>query len=106
MSQLPCPHCKENGITWWQKYKAAKWALIYCSLCGGKSCSHPFPLVFYTMLYVWDLMLFGYLFYVTHSPAYLITLIVVWALLDAFSVYLPLAAMKSKTAASSADNKP
>lgn len=96
MSQNPCPHCKENTISWWQKYKAAKWALIYCVKCRGRACSHPFILVFYTMLYVWDLMLFGYLFYVTHELGYLIALIVGWIILDVFSIYLPLSAMKVK----------
>jgi hypothetical protein len=94
MSQLPCPHCKETTISWWQKYIAAKWALIYCVKCKGRCCSHPFILVFYTMLYVWDLMLFGYLFYLTHNASYLITLVVIWVILDIFSLWLPLSAMK------------
>jgi len=97
MSQLPCPHCKEETISWWQKYKAAKWALINCSECGKRSCSHPIILVFYTLLYTWDLMLFGYLFYLTKNWWYLLALIVIWIILDIFSLYLPLSAMKSKT---------
>jgi len=96
MSKLPCPHCKEATISWWQKYKAAKWALIYCDKCLGRSCSQPFILVAYTMLYVWDVMLFGYLFYLTKTVGYLITLIVGWIILDIFSVYLPINAMKTK----------
>ena len=96
MSKLPCPHCKEATVSWWQKYKAAKWALIYCDKCLGRCCSHPFLLVFYTMLYVWDVMLFGYLFYLTKTPGYLITLVVIWIILDIFSVYLPIKPMKRK----------
>ena len=105
MSQIPCPHCKENSITWWQKYKAAKWALIYCAICKGRSCSHPFLLVFYTMLYVWDVMLFGYLFYVTHQLGYLIALLIGWVILDAFSIYLPLKAMKPRAVSSTTASK-
>ena len=48
------------------------------------------------MLYVWDVMLFGYLFYVTKNWWYLVTLIVGWIILDIFSVYLPVCAMKAK----------
>ena len=98
MANLPCPHCKEATISWWQKYKAAKWAMLKCAKCHGRSCSHPFVLVAYTMLYVWDVMLFGYLFYLTKEIAYLITLIVLWIILDIFSLYLPLSALKSKQA--------
>ena len=96
MSKLPCPHCKEATISWRQKYLAAKWGLVRCPSCEGISCSHPFILVGYTMLYVWDVMLFGYLFYLTKSVSYLITLIVLWIILDIFSVYLPVSAMKRK----------
>ncbi|MEJ2181513.1 MAG: hypothetical protein P8Y28_14035 [Gammaproteobacteria bacterium] len=98
MSLQPCPHCKQETISWWQKYKAAKWALVYCNNCGKRSCSQPFILVFYTLLYTWDLMLFGYLFYLTNNWWYLLTLVIIWLILDIFSVYLPLSAMKSKTA--------
>ena len=101
MSNLPCPHCKEAAISWWQKYKAAKWALVQCPKCGGPACSQPFILVFYTMLYVWDVMLFGYLFYLTREIGYLITLIVFWIILDIFSLYLPISAMKRKQPQSS-----
>lgn len=94
---MPCPHCRKNTISWWQKYKAAKWALIYCPQCRGKLCSHPYILVAYTMLYVWDLMLFGYLAYLERNGWYLLVLVVIWAILDFFSLYLPLSPMKSKS---------
>ncbi len=98
MSKQPCPHCNEQTISWWQKYKAAKWALIYCDKCGKRSCSQPFILVFYTMLYTWDVMLFGYLYYLTKNGWYLLTLFIIWIILDIFSIYLPISAMKSKSA--------
>ena len=95
MQQLPCPHCKEPAISWWDKYKAAKWSLITCSKCHGVSCSYPYLLVFYTMLYVWDVLLFGVLAYI-QSAWYLLVLVVLWVILDYFSLYLPLSAMKRK----------
>jgi hypothetical protein len=91
---LPCPHCKKPTISWWQKYKAAKWAFVYCSQCHGKSCSYPYLLVAYTMLYVWDVLLFGTLAYLDHNPWYLLVMVVFWLILDYFSLYLPLSAMK------------
>jgi hypothetical protein len=48
------------------------------------------------MLYVWDVMLFGYLFYLTRNWWYALTLAVGWIILDIFSVYLPVCAMKPK----------
>lgn len=96
MSQLPCPHCKETSISWWDKYKAAKWAIITCSNCQGISCSYPYLLVFYTMLYVWDLVLFGFLAYIDKNWWYVLALVVFWLILDVFSVYLPLSAMKPR----------
>lgn len=102
MSQ-PCPHCKENHISWKQKYQAAKWAIIDCPACNKRSCSQPFVLVVYTMLYVWDVLLFGYLYYLTQTTAYLIALIAGWLLLDIFSLYLPLSPLKAKSGKTSAD---
>jgi len=96
MALLPCPHCKTPSISWWQKYLAAKWTLIHCKQCAGRACSLPYLLAFYTMLYVWDVMLFGYLTYLTGNLWYLLALIVIWIILDIFSIYLPLSALKAK----------
>ena len=98
MSYLTCPHYKEQTISWWQKYKAAKWSMVYCAKCGKRSCSHSFILVAYTFAYTWDVMLFGYLFFLTENWWYLVALVVIWIILDIFSLYLPLSAMKSKAA--------
>ena len=92
---LACPHCKEESITWWQKYKAAKWALVRCSKCDRVSCAYPYLLVLYTMLYVWDVLLFGALAYIDNNAWYLLALVVFWLILDYFSLYLPLSAMKA-----------
>ena len=97
MAALPCPHCNKPTITWWQKYKAAKWALVYCDQCHGKSCTYPYVLVAYTMLYVWDVMLFGTLAYLDSNPWYLLVMVVFWVILDYFSLYLPLSAMKNRS---------
>lgn len=96
MATQPCPHCKEPAFTWWQKYIAAKWLLLHCTLCGGRSCSNPYILVIYTMLYVWDVMLFGFLAYLDRNLWYLLALVVGWIILDYFSLFFPLSALKSK----------
>jgi hypothetical protein len=100
MSLQTCPHCKQPAFSWRQKYMAAKWVLLTCPLCGGRSCSNPFLLAFFTMLYVWDVMLFGYLTYLTHILWYPLVLVVGWLILDYFSLFLPLSAMKPKSEAS------
>lgn len=70
---------------------------VYCQQCQGKICSSPFVLVAYTMLYVWDLMLFGYLAYLDRNAWYLLALVIGWIILDIFSLYLPISAIKHKT---------
>jgi len=96
MNKLPCPHCKKETISWWGKYKAAKWALIYCPSCGGRICSNPYILPFYTLLYVWDVLFFGFVAYLERNAWYILVLIVLWLILDWFSLYFPLSALKPK----------
>ena len=98
MNKLPCPHCKKNTITWWDKYKAAKWAIIYCPDCGGRICSNPYILPFYTLLYVWDVLFFGLVAYITRNAWYVLMLLVFWLILDWFSLFFPLSALKPKHA--------
>jgi len=104
MNKLPCPHCKKDTISWWAKYKAAKWALIYCPDCGGRICSNPYILPFYTLLYVWDLLFFGLVAYIERNAKYLLVLLVIWLILDWFSLYFPLSALKPKSQVANADN--
>jgi len=107
MNKLPCPHCKKETISWWDKYKAAKWALIYCPDCGGRICSNPYILPFYTLLYVWDVLFFGLVAYIERNLWYVLILVVIWLILDWFSLYFPLSALKPKhsTATTSQDVK-
>ena len=97
MSLQPCPHCKQPAFGWRDKYLSAKWLLLTCPHCGGTSCSYPFLLAFYTMLYVWDVLLFGFLTYLTHIVWYALVMVVGWLLLDYFSLFLPLSPIKRKT---------
>jgi hypothetical protein len=96
MGSQICPHCKQSTFGYWHKYLAAKWKLLTCPSCERVSCSFPFPLVFYTMLYVWDVLLFGYLTYFTGNTWYILALIVGWLILDYFSLFLPLSPLKRK----------
>ena len=50
------------------------------------------------MLYVWDVLLFGALAYADKNPWYILTGIIIWIILDIFSLYLPASALKSKSA--------
>ncbi len=96
MSQFPCPHCKEAVYGYWDRYKAAKWFILVCQHCGKRACAHPIIIVLFYFFYVWDVVLFGYLTYLKESWVYFSTLVVIWLILDAFSVYIPLSALKSK----------
>ena len=96
MASLSCPHCREKTFTWWDKYKTGKWALLHCSHCGGRVCAQPIVLSVLSFLYVWDVMLFGYLSYLD-SPWYLLVMVVGWLILDYFSLYVPLTALRTKS---------
>ena len=94
--KFPCPHCKKSSISIGKKYLAGKWLDIYCNECGGRSCSQPIILAALSFLYVWDVMLFGYVAILKQSWFYLIVLIVGWIILDLFNFSIPLVAMKKK----------
>lgn len=93
---ISCPHCQQKTFSWWDKYKTGKWAVLMCTNCGGRVCAQPVVLAVLSFLYVWDLMLFGYLTYLD-SLWYLLVMIVVWLVLDYFSFYVPLSALRTKT---------
>jgi len=105
MNKQPCPHCKQNTISWWEKYKAAKFAIIYCPSCGGRICSMPYILPFYSILYVWDVLFFGFATYLDRNPWYLLVMLVIWLILDWFSLWFPLSALKSKQALKEEENR-
>jgi hypothetical protein len=95
MASVPCPHCKQKTFTWWDKYRAGKWALLRCGQCGGRACAQPIVLAAIYFLYVWDVMLFGYLAYLD-SLWYLLAMVVGWLILDYFTWYIPLSALRMK----------
>ena len=94
MNSIACPHCGEKTFSWWDKYRTGKWALLRCSSCKGRVCAQPIVLAVLYFLYVWDVVLFGYLAYLD-SLWYLLVMLVGWLILDYFSVYVPLAALRT-----------
>ena len=94
MASIPCPHCKQNTFTGWDKYRAGKWAMLYCPQCGGRSCAQPLVLAALYFLYVWDVVLFGYLAYLD-SLWYLLVMLVGWLILDFFTFYVPLSPLRA-----------
>ncbi len=96
MASIPCPHCKANTFTWLDKYRTGKWMLLNCPECGGRVCAQPIVLAALTFLYVWDLMLFGYLAYLD-TLWYLAALLTGWLILDYFGLYIPLTALRTNT---------
>lgn len=96
VASIPCPHCQQKNFSWWDKYKTGKWALLKCPQCNTRVCAQPIVLSVLSFLYVWDLMLFGYLAYLD-SLWYLVVLAVIWLILDYFSLYVPLSALRAKS---------
>lgn len=94
MSKFDCPHCNQPTFTLWHKYFAAKWKVLTCSHCDRRVCSRPLLLALFYLLYLADVINFGYLSYIFHDMSWAIAAIVVWIILELFSIYLPLAAMR------------
>ena len=100
MPMYTCPHCKQPTVTLKQKYLAGKWIDVHCSGCGGRSCQYPVLMAVLYFLYIWDLMLFGYVAYLKQSWEYVVVTLVGILVLDAISLYIPLAAMKRNAGSS------
>lgn len=98
MASISCPHCNNKTFTWWDKYRTGKWFVLQCPQCQGRVCAQPIVLSLLYFLYVWDLMLFGYLGFID-TPWYWLWMVVIWVILDYFSLYVPLAALKAKSRA-------
>lgn len=99
MASISCPHCNARTFTWWDKYRAGKWAILYCPECGGRVCALPLLMAALYFFYMWDVVLFGYLAYLD-SLWYLAVMLGGWIILDYFSIYIPLAALKPKKSSS------
>jgi len=95
MASIPCPHCEQKTFGWWDKYLLGKWVLLNCRQCKGRVSAQPIVLAVLYFLYVWDVVLFGYLAYLD-SLWYLLVMVVGFLILDYFSVYVPLAPLRAK----------
>lgn len=96
MASIICPHCNAKTFSWWDKYRTGKWAILHCRECGGRVCAQPLVLAALYFFYVWDVVLFGYLAYLD-SLWYLAVMVAGWLILDYFSIYVPLAALRAKS---------
>lgn len=90
-----CPHCEEKSISFVAKYLSGKWRIMHCPACGGRSTTQPILLLMLYFFYIWDVVLFGYLFWVTSDYSYLLMLVAGWLVLDLFSLLIPSARMKA-----------
>jgi len=95
MASISCPHCGEKTFSWWDKYLTGKWGLLHCRQCRGRVCAQPIVLALLYFLYVWDVVLFGFLAYLD-SLWYLLVMAAGWLILDYFSIYVPLTALRAK----------
>jgi hypothetical protein len=96
MATIPCPHCDAKVYTWWDKYRAGKWALLTCPQCGGRACAQPIIMIVLYFFYMWDVVLFGYLTFLA-GASYLLVMLIAWLILDYFSIYIPLSPLRATT---------
>ncbi|HEC18663.1 MAG TPA: hypothetical protein ENI97_04905 [Gammaproteobacteria bacterium] len=105
MASNPCPHCAQKTFSWWDKYLAGKWVLLYCKECRGRVSAQPIVLAVLYFLYTWDVVLFGYLAYLD-SLWYLAVLAGGWLILDFFSLYVPLSPLRPAGGGTAPAQKP
>ncbi len=94
MSQFNCPHCKKPAFSNWDKYLAAKWKILTCPHCERRASSQPLLLAGYYLLYLANIIDFSFLAFMTGNLHYITAMVVVWIILDIFSIYLPLAPLR------------
>jgi len=94
MSHFNCPHCKQPTFSFWDKYLAAKWKVLGCPGCHKRVSSAPLTLALFYLLYLADVLDFGYLSFLLEDSSWIGAAIMGWLVLDLFSVYLPLVALR------------
>lgn len=94
MHRFACPHCKKPAFSKRDKYLAAKWKILACPHCHKRVSSQPLLLACYYLLYFADVIDLGFLAYMMGSLHYITAMVAIWIVLDAFSIYLPLAALR------------
>ena len=77
--------------------------LLKCPECGGRVCAQPIVLAALYFLYVWDVVLFGYLAYLD-SLWYLAVMVGGWLILDYFAIYVPLSPLRAKPGPASSNS--
>jgi len=96
MASYTCPHCNKPSISLKQKYLAGKWGVITCRACSGKSAMFPIGLALMSGLYLWDIFYFSVVAIGNKSLIFIGIMIVIWLILDLFTLTIPLVAMKKK----------
>lgn len=106
MSRFNCPHCKQPAFSAWDKYLAAKWKILTCPHCERRVISLPLLLAAYYLLYLADVLDLSLIAYLAHNIWYVVAMVVFWVILDLFSLYLPLAALRQVKAAQPDESVP
>jgi hypothetical protein len=94
MKEFACPHCKQQTFSKWDKYLAAKWKVLTCSNCKRRVASQPIWLAAYYLLYLANVIDLSFMAYLSGNIHYITAMVVIWVILDLFSLYLPLVAMR------------
>ncbi|MDH3326929.1 MAG: hypothetical protein OEM38_09470 [Gammaproteobacteria bacterium] len=95
MEKIECPQCSEQTITLGQKFKAGKWATIFCSNCNARMCANPIVLALLYFVLIWNVLFFAYMAIRESSIYYGIAMIVGWAIIEFFIYYIPLSRMRA-----------
>jgi len=96
MSNIECPSCNKETITFKQKILANKWVDIYCSNCGARFCAQPLILALMWFALTWNFIYFGYLTVREDGIVFPILFFSGWLLVETFMYYIPLTRLRAK----------
>ena len=92
-----CPRCREESISYKDKYRAGLWQTITCPRCHARLCANPWILMLLHMVYVWNVVWFYGLYHFEHNAIYFAFMAVGWLVLDVLNLQLvPLSVMRNK----------
>jgi len=94
MSNVECPRCGKETITLKQRFQAGKWIDIYCSECGGRMCAQPIVMSIMYFVLTWNILFFGFMAVYESSWAYGVAMVIGWAMLEFFILYMPLTKLR------------
>lgn len=92
---FPCPHCEQSAVSIKDKYLLGIWLTRRCRNCAARLSANPIVLAIIDMLYVWNILWFGVLYFFDSDPYNFLYMAIAWLFLDIMNVaFVPLSVVE------------